>query len=334
MTSRRWWLLLLSGLILAACTLPAESLPLPAGATVPLGSPTWTPLPPAAPTATLPPSGEGAAPSEASLAAQPTRAPSSSPTLPAALVASPEPTAGLAPSATPWEPPTNTLSPTPGPAFPPGRPPTATPPWSPTATLVSPPTATAPPPTSEPPTSAPPTASALPTSTPLPPTATPPPPTATPLPPSPTSVPPTPTTAGCAPRGNPGYEDQLLALINQERQNQGLAPLSMNAALREAARAHSRDMACNGFFAHTGSDGSSPADRVARYGYSFSYLGENIYAGNGSYNSPQAAFQAWMNSAGHRENMLSPHFVHVGIGYRYEPNSPYGGYWTADFGSP
>ena len=125
-----------------------------------------------------------------------------------------------------------------------------------------------------------------------------------------------------------------MALINQERQAHGLAPLTMQANLRAAARAHSEDMACNGFFSHTGSDGSTPADRVRRFGYTFSYLGENIYAGNGPYNSPQAAFDAWMNSPPHRENMLNPNFIHVGIGYRYLSNSPYGSYWTADFGHP
>ncbi len=326
----RWWILLLG--LLVACTLPSEAVPIPGGPTVPVGSPTWTPLPPAAPTMTLPPPEDGAAPLTSPTA---TVLPSWSPTPSVAPVASVSPSPALiTPSATPSVAHTLPASPTPWPTLTPWLPPTATATrwWTPTATAwlwptaTLPPTATAPPPTPEPSptaTTAPPTA----TLTPLPPTATPVPPTATP-------VPPTPTAAGCAPSGNVGYEDQLLALINQERQNQGLAPLTMNAALREAARAHSRDMACNGFFSHTGSDGSSPADRVTRYGYSFSYLGENIYAGSGPYNSPQAAFQAWMNSTGHRENMLSPNFVHVGIGYMYEPNSPYGSYWTADFGSP
>ena len=126
----------------------------------------------------------------------------------------------------------------------------------------------------------------------------------------------------------------MLDLINQERQNRGIPPLRMDSRLVNAARAHSQDMGCNGFFSHTGSDGSSPFDRMRRAGYTFTAAAENIYAGGGSYNSPQAAFQGWMNSDGHRENMLNSAYVDVGIGYVYVPNSPYGGYFTADFGHP
>ncbi len=327
---RRWWLLLLGGLLLVSCNLPVGMVSVtPGDPRAPLGSPTWTPLPPAAPTATFHP------PEDKAASLMPTAA--FTPTVTTFFSPSPVFTETQASSATPAVTPTAFTSPTPKPTFTPWALPTFTAIWTWTPTVASPapsPTATlAPPPTATPVVTSTATPLPLPSATatpsPLPPTATSPPPTATPWPPTPTA-----TTAACAPQGQPGYEDQLLALINQERQNQGLAPLSMNAALREAARAHSRDMACQGFFSHTGSDGSSPADRVARYGYQFSYLGENIYAGNGPYNSPQAAFQAWMNSPGHRQNILSPNFVHVGIGYAYDPNSPYGSYWTADFGSP
>ncbi len=92
-------------------------------------------------------------------------------------------------------------------------------------------------------------------------------------------------------------------------------------------------MVCQHFFSHTGSDGSLPWDRAARFGYSFSYLSENLYMGSGGYNSPGAAVQAWLNSPGHRENMLYPNAVHIGVGYAYD-DATGAGYVTAMFGKP
>ena len=91
-------------------------------------------------------------------------------------------------------------------------------------------------------------------------------------------------------------------------------------------------MACNDFFSHTGSDGSTVAMRVAAQGYSASRVGENIYAGSSA--SPQSAFDWWMNSAPHRANLLNANYIDIGIGYIYEPNSPYKGYFTAVFARP
>jgi uncharacterized protein YkwD len=126
-----------------------------------------------------------------------------------------------------------------------------------------------------------------------------------------------------------------LGLINQERQNQGLRPYAMQSQLRAAARAHSTDEACNGFLSHTGSDGSSVRDRVEREGYSWSWIGENIFAtGDTSSGAPQRAFDWWMNSAPHRANLLSPNYTEIGIGYMYLAGSGYGGYFTADFAKP
>jgi uncharacterized protein YkwD len=126
-----------------------------------------------------------------------------------------------------------------------------------------------------------------------------------------------------------------LGLINAERQDQGLAAYSMQSQLQAAARLHSADMACNGIFGHTGSDGSSVRDRVERQGYSWSWIGENIYAtSNHSSSAPQQAFDWWMNSAPHRANLLSPNYIEIGIGYVYLAGSPYGGYFTAVFARP
>jgi len=132
--------------------------------------------------------------------------------------------------------------------------------------------------------------------------------------------------------GNGGYENTLLDLINQERQNQGLTAYSMQGQLQGAARGHSTDMACNHFFSHTGSDDSSIGQRVNAQGYSWSWVGENIFAGGSA--SPQSAFDWWMNSAPHRANLLSPNYIDIGLGYIYESNSDYGGYFTAVFARP
>ncbi|MGD2253999.1 MAG: CAP domain-containing protein [Anaerolineales bacterium] len=188
----------------------------------------------------------------------------------------------------------------------------------------------------------PPSGAPTPTSTPIPPPPPPPAPpdaTDTPIPPDPTAtaIPPTATpTPGesCAATGNAGFESTLIGLINQERASRGIAPLSANSRLTSAARSHSLDMACNDFFSHTGSDGSSPFGRMAAYGYSYSAAGENIYGGSGSFNSPYSAFNSWMASPGHRTIMLDPTYIHVGIGYKYNAASTYGGYFTADFGKP
>jgi len=153
--------------------------------------------------------------------------------------------------------------------------------------------------------------------------------TFTPILPSPTTPP-----SGCAWTSNSGFESSLISLINSERSNRGLSTLSQYSALTTAARNHSQDMACNNFFSHTGSNGSSPFSRMIAAGYSYSTASENIYAGSGGYNSASSAFSSWMNSDGHRNNMLNPDVTHIGIGYAYFANSDYGGYVTANFGAP
>lgn len=149
-----------------------------------------------------------------------------------------------------------------------------------------------------------PTATNLPTAAPKPPSSTSTPltlaqPTATTIPasttPERTDNPPSPTgteSAACSVTGDASFEAALIALINQERTDRGMPSLVTESQLTAAARVHSRDMACEDFLSHTGSDGSSPGDRVTAQGYSFNALGENIYAGSGPYNSPQQTFQA------------------------------------------
>jgi uncharacterized protein YkwD len=149
----------------------------------------------------------------------------------------------------------------------------------------------------------------------------------------PTATPTSPI-ASCSPNGNSAYEATLLNLINQARDDHGLNSLTLRSPLTAAARIHSADMACNNFISHTGSDGSRPADRVAAQGYTFTWIGENIYCGGGSYNAPEQAFQWWMNSTPHRENILGANYQSIGIGYQYNPDGQYGGCFTLVFTRP
>jgi uncharacterized protein YkwD len=139
---------------------------------------------------------------------------------------------------------------------------------------------------------------------------------------------------GCVATLNPDFETEVLNLLNQERQKAGLGLLTLQPQLDAAANGHSADMACNDFFDHTGSNGSSPWDRILAQGYSYSYAGENIYAGSGMYETPQRAVTAWMNSEGHRANILNANFTEIGIGYVHTDTSYYKGYFTTDFGRP
>jgi uncharacterized protein YkwD len=160
-------------------------------------------------------------------------------------------------------------------------------------------------------------------------------PTFTIIPPSTSTRIPTPTftaVTGCSPTFNTNLESQVVALINQERINNGLPPLTLQAALTSAARGHSQDMACNNFFSHTGSDGSTSRDRIARQGYSASWAGENIYGGMMS--SPTVVVTWWMNSAPHRANILNINYTSFGVGYVYVSTAPYQKYWTVNFARP
>lgn len=150
-----------------------------------------------------------------------------------------------------------------------------------------------------------------------------------------TSAPPSSTpvadSGSCMPAGNGSFESQVIALINQERSAAGLPALKANTKLTSAARGHSQDMACNGFFSHQSSTTGGPADRISAAGYSFSWAGENIAAG---YGSAADTVAGWMDSPGHRANILSSNFTEIGLGYAYWAGSSFGSYITAVFGAP
>jgi uncharacterized protein YkwD len=123
----------------------------------------------------------------------------------------------------------------------------------------------------------------------------------------------------------------VVELINAQRATAGLSALSAQGQLGSAAQLHSEDMACNNYFSHSGLDSSTVATRIERQGYNWSAAGENIGAG---YSSPESVVSGWMNSEGHRANILNTDFTEIGIGYAFGADSDYGAYWTAVFARP
>lgn len=135
------------------------------------------------------------------------------------------------------------------------------------------------------------------------------------------------------------YENQVLTLVNQRRAagatcggvyKPPVPALTLDTRLRCAARKHSKDMGVNNFFSHTGSNGSTPWQRITSAGYAYRSAGENISAG---YATPSAAVTGWMNSTAHCNNIMNPAFKHLGVGYFFRSGSTYSHYWTQDFGS-
>jgi uncharacterized protein YkwD len=109
-------------------------------------------------------------------------------------------------------------------------------------------------------------------------------------------------------------------------------PVSWNPQLGEAALAHSRDMAARRYFSHRARDGSQPADRAARAGYSWQRVGENIAFGQ---SSPDEAVAGWLDSPGHCANIMNPSFTEMGAAYGIAAEKRSGiVYWTQVFGRP
>ena len=136
--------------------------------------------------------------------------------------------------------------------------------------------------------------------------------------------------ASCTYTTSSAYQNEVAALINNARAQNGLAALTINPQLAAAAQGHSIDMACYGFLGHNGSDGSSVNQRVVAAGYAPSYSEEIIY-GSGF---PQTAFDWWMNDKIHRNAILNPNVTEMGVGYAYNADTAYGSYYTVDFGRP
>jgi thermitase len=126
----------------------------------------------------------------------------------------------------------------------------------------------------------------------------------------------------------PSDEDRIervIESVNRERVRVGLAALAVSPSLRRAAERHSWDMTMHRFFDHTGTDGSTPAGRVAEAGFRAAAV-EQLIAGNSG--SVDMVVGSWMGSAQHRNKLLDPDFTHVGAFYDYSPSAPLGHYWT------
>ncbi|HET8682697.1 MAG TPA: CAP domain-containing protein [Micromonosporaceae bacterium] len=122
-------------------------------------------------------------------------------------------------------------------------------------------------------------------------------------------------------------EDEVVAIVNRERQARGCGPVRIDDRLRAAAGAHSADMAAHERMSHTGSDGSSPWERVRRAGYAYP-MSENVAYG---YRTAAEVMRGWMASSGHRANILNCDARAVGVGLAYSGGGT--AYWTQMFGS-
>lgn len=108
------------------------------------------------------------------------------------------------------------------------------------------------------------------------------------------------------------YEKEVIRLVNEIRAQYGLNALTENWELSRVARYKSQDMRDRGYFSHTSPTYGSPFDMMKAFGLSYRSAGENIAYG---YRTPEAVVKAWMNSSGHRENILSAKYTQIGVGY-------------------
>jgi uncharacterized YkwD family protein len=117
------------------------------------------------------------------------------------------------------------------------------------------------------------------------------------------------------------YTQQIVALVNKERATAGLAPVSGLDSLNKVAAAKATDMRANNYFSHTSPTYGSPFDMMASFGVTYRAAGENIAMGQ---RSPEEVMTAWMNSPGHRANILNKDFNYIGVGFDNN-------YWVQEF---
>lgn len=119
------------------------------------------------------------------------------------------------------------------------------------------------------------------------------------------------------------FENEVIRLVNEVRAEHGLQALTANWELSRVARYKSQDMADNRYFSHTSPTYGSPFQMIKNFGLSYRTAGENIAYGQ---RTPQAVVSAWMNSSGHRANILNSSYTQIGVGYVAN-----GHYWTQMF---
>ena len=119
------------------------------------------------------------------------------------------------------------------------------------------------------------------------------------------------------------FEQKVVEFTNQERAKSGLPALKLDVEFSKVAREKSQDMQRNNYFDHNSPTYGSPFDMMKSYGISYRAAGENIAMGQ---RSPEEVVNAWMNSDGHRKNILNASFTHIGVGHVEQGN-----YWTQMF---
>lgn len=124
------------------------------------------------------------------------------------------------------------------------------------------------------------------------------------------------------------FELKVVDLVSIERQKAGLKPLAVDLTLSNMAREKARDMAVNKYFSHTSPVYGSPFNMMKKWGITYKAAGENIASG---YTTPEAVVNGWMKSPGHKANILSEKYTHIGVGYFYSGDGSYHHYWTQEF---
>lgn len=122
---------------------------------------------------------------------------------------------------------------------------------------------------------------------------------------------------------------EVLDLVNKERTEQGLNPVMMDAELNHVATLKAMDMRDSNYFDHNSPNYGTPFEMMQRFGIHYSYAGENIAAGQ---KTAGMVMNDWMNSSGHRANILNKNYTHLGVGY--VTGGSYGTYWVQEFTKP
>lgn len=126
--------------------------------------------------------------------------------------------------------------------------------------------------------------------------------------------------------GLSAFEQEVIDLVNAERAKAGLQPLAADLELTRVARLKSQDMRDSSYFDHISPNYGSPFDMMDEFGITYRAAGENIAAGQ---RTPAETMEGWMNSPGHKANILKSEFTHIGVGYT--TGGEYRSYWTQMF---
>jgi uncharacterized protein YkwD len=155
--------------------------------------------------------------------------------------------------------------------------------------------------------------------------------TQTSTPATPTATPAPVTNQVSQPTTSGSLADQVITLVNNERSKVGLGALTKNSALTKSAEDYALRMGQYNFFGHTGNDGSTFITRNTSAGYTnYRWMGENIAAGQ---RTPEEVMRDWMNSPGHKANIVNTKAKEIGVGYAKVSGSTYGTYWVQEFGA-